>query len=95
MRRRLLIASWPVAALLPSWSARAQSSAFPSKQLRYIVPVAAGGGSDLVGRTVTERWGRLLGQTFIVDNIGGGGGSIACQTTAKAPADGCHLTTTP
>ena len=91
MRRRQLIASLPLAALLPQLSARAQMAAFPSKQLRYIVPVAAGGGSDLVGRTVTERWGKLLGQSFIVDNIGGGGGSIACQTTAKAPADGYTL----
>ena len=97
MRRRLLITASPLAALMPlgllgpHFSARAQTAPFPSKQLRYIVPVAAGGGSDLVGRTVTERWGRLLGQTFIVDNIGGGGGSIACQTTAKAPADGYTL----
>jgi predicted outer membrane repeat protein len=49
---------------------------------RYIVPVAAGGGSDLVGRTVTERWGAVLGQSFVVDNQSGGGGAIACQTTA-------------
>ena len=54
-------------------------------------PVAAGGGSDLVGRTVTERWGKALGQNFVVENIGGGGGVIACQTTAKAPADGYTL----
>jgi hypothetical protein len=33
---------------------------------------AAGGGSDMVGRTVTERWGRVLKQSFVVDNIGGG-----------------------
>ena len=59
--------------------------------MRYIVPVAAGGGSDLVGRTVTERWGKVLGQTFVVDNIGGGGGAIACQATAKAPPDGYTL----
>ena len=88
MRRRPFIAGLPAALLWPS--ARAQA-AFPSRPLRYIVPVAAGGGSDLVGRTVTERWGKLLGQTFIVDNIGGGGGAIACQTTAKAAPDGYTL----
>ncbi len=87
MQRRHLIATLPAAL---AWAPlRAQS--FPSRQIRYIVPVAAGGGSDLVGRTVTERWGRLLNQTFIVDNIGGGGGAIACQTTAKAAPDGYTL----
>jgi len=53
--------------------------------------VAPGGGSDMVGRTVTERWGRALGQTFVVDNLGGGGGVIAGQTTAKAAPDGYTL----
>jgi tripartite-type tricarboxylate transporter receptor subunit TctC len=89
MRRRHLLAALPAALTLPQTAAWAQ--AFPSRVLRYIVPVAAGGGSDLVGRTVCERWGKLLGQTFIVDNIGGGGGSIACQTTAKAQPDGYTL----
>ena len=88
MRRRPLIAALPLAPWLGS--AQAQS-AFPNHVMRYIVPVAAGGGSDLIGRTLTERWARQLGQPFIVDNIGGGGGAIACQTTAKAPADGYTL----
>ena len=87
MQRRTLIAALPAALAWPA--ARAQT--FPARQIRYIVPVAAGGGSDLVGRTVTERWGRLLNQTFIVENIGGGGGAIACQTTAKAAPDGYTL----
>jgi len=64
---------------------------FPARSIRYIVPVAAGGGSDLVGRTVTERWSKAIGQGFVVDNIGGGGGAIACQTTAKAAPDGYTL----
>jgi tripartite-type tricarboxylate transporter receptor subunit TctC len=87
MQRRTLITALP--ALLAWPAARAQ--AFPARPIRYIVPVAAGGGSDLVGRTVTERWGKLLGQSFVVENIGGGGGSIACQTTARAAPDGYTL----
>ncbi len=51
----------------------------------------AGGGSDIVGRTVTERWGKALNQTFVVDNQGGGGGMIASQTTARAAPDGYTL----
>ncbi len=90
MRRRTLITAVPAAVLaLPKF---ASAQAFPSaRPIRYIVPVAAGGGSDLVGRTVTERWGKALGQSFVVENIGGGGGAIACQTTAKAPPDGYTL----
>ncbi len=87
MRRRHLIATLPAAWL----AAQARADTYPSRPLRYIVPVAAGGGSDFVGRTVCERWGRLLNQTIIVDNIGGGGGAIACQTTAKAAPDGYTL----
>ena len=66
-------------------------AAYPSRPIRYIVPVSAGGGSDTVGRTVTERWGNLLKQSFIVDNQGGGGGVIACQATARAAPDGYTL----
>ena len=87
MQRRTLIAALPAALAWPA--ARAQ--AFPARQIRYIVPVAAGGGSDLVGRTVTERWGKLLNQTFVVENIGGAGGAIASQATAKAAPDGYTL----
>ncbi len=87
MKRRTLITALPAALAWPAVHAQA----FPSRALRYIVPVSAGGGSDLVGRTVTERWTRTLGQGFVVENIGGGGGAIACQTTAKAAPDGYTL----
>jgi tripartite-type tricarboxylate transporter receptor subunit TctC len=87
-KRRNLLLSIP-GLWLPAGFSLAQS--YPSKPVRYIVPVAAGGGSDLVGRTVCERWAKALGQTFVVENIGGGGGVIASQTTAKAAADGYTL----
>ncbi len=64
---------------------------FPNKPLRYVVPVSAGGGSDLIGRTVADRWGRVLGQSIVVENQAGGGGVIACQMTAKATPDGYSL----
>ena len=85
-RRHLLQAAAAVA--LPQW---AHAQPYPSKPIRYIVPVAAGGGSDMIGRVVTERWGRALGQTFVVDNVSGGGGVLACQATQRAPADGYTL----
>jgi tripartite-type tricarboxylate transporter receptor subunit TctC len=89
MKRRSLILATPALLGAPalSWA----QPAFPAKPIRYIVPVAAGGGSDMVGRTVTERWGNLLKQPFIVDNQAGGGGVIACQATARAAPDGYTL----
>src|SRR5256885_14549962 len=88
MRRRhfLHAASAPFA--LPRL-AFAQAS--PTKPIRYIVPVAAGGGNDMIARVVAERWGKLLGQTFVVDNLSGGGGVIASQATARAAPDGYTL----
>jgi tripartite-type tricarboxylate transporter receptor subunit TctC len=53
--------------------------------------VVAGGGNDMIARVVTERWGALLGQSFVVENIGGGGGVVASQTTARAAPDGYTL----
>jgi tripartite-type tricarboxylate transporter receptor subunit TctC len=85
-RRELLQAS---AALLLPLAARAET--YPVRPIRYIVPVAAGGGSDMIARVVTERWGKALGQPFIVDNQSGGGGVIACQTTARSAPDGYTL----
>ena len=87
MKRRDLLA----ALSLPGLAGVARAQAYPARVIRYILPVAAGGGSDFIGRTVTERWARLLGQAFVVDNIGGGGGAIAAQTTTKASADGYTL----
>lgn len=88
MKRRTLLQAAPAAALA-SWSAHAQG--FPDKPIRYIVPVVAGGGSDLIGRTVTERWARALNTTFVVDNQGGGGGVVASQATVRAAPDGYTL----
>ncbi|QHJ01323.1 tripartite tricarboxylate transporter substrate binding protein [Xylophilus rhododendri] len=90
MQRRTLLQA--AAMLAPgAWWAPARAQGYPDRLIRYIVPVAAGGGSDLVGRTVTERWGKAIGQSFVVENQGGGGGVIACQNTAKAAPDGYTL----
>jgi tripartite-type tricarboxylate transporter receptor subunit TctC len=88
MRRRELLLA-PPALLFAASNGFAQS--YPNKPIRYIVPVVAGGGSDFVARTVTERWSKALGATFVVDNQGGGGGVIACQQAARAAPDGYTL----
>jgi len=89
MKRRTLLQAAPALIFAPGL-ALAQTG-YPAKPIRYIVPVSAGGGSDMVGRTVTERWGKLLKQSFLVDNQGGGGGVIACQATVRAAPDGYTL----
>lgn len=88
MKRRHLLQAAGATLAVPQL-ALAQS--YPTKSMRYIVPVAAGGGSDMIARVVTERWGKALGQGFVVDNQSGGGGVVACQLTARAPADGYTL----
>jgi len=88
MKRRTLLRSAPAVLCAPG--VVLAQSVYPNKPIRYIVPVAAGGGSDMVGRTVTERWGQQLKQTFVVDNQGGGG-VIACQAAARAAPDGYTL----
>jgi tripartite-type tricarboxylate transporter receptor subunit TctC len=87
MKRRSLLQAAPALLGAPAWA----QQGFPNKPIRYIVPVAAGGGSDLVGRTVTERWGQVLKQSFVVDNQSGGGGTIACQATVRSAPDGYTL----
>jgi tripartite-type tricarboxylate transporter receptor subunit TctC len=87
MKRRLVLQA-ASATLLPGL---AVAQHYPTRPIRYIVPVAAGGGNDMIARVVTEQWGKLLGQSFVVDNQSGGGGVIACQLTARAAPDGYTL----
>jgi tripartite-type tricarboxylate transporter receptor subunit TctC len=76
-----------------SISAHAQNttSVYPVKPIKLIAPVAAGGGLDNIARAVAEKLSRSLSQTVVVENMGGGGGTIASQAIAKAPADGYTL----
>jgi tripartite-type tricarboxylate transporter receptor subunit TctC len=92
MKRRFVLR----AALLPGMGLAAVASpvraqAYPSKPIRYVVPVAAGGGADALGRNVTERWARTLNTTFVIDNQAGGGGAIGSQAIARAAPDGYSL----
>jgi tripartite-type tricarboxylate transporter receptor subunit TctC len=91
MKRRRLIVAVPLlvaAALLPGLAA---AQPYPSKTVKIIAPVQPGGGVDLVGRTVAEQLARSTGQSFIVENVSGGGGVIACQAVARAAPDGYTL----
>src|SRR6476659_11202809 len=61
---------------------------YPSKPITVIVPFAAGGPTDVVARLVGEHMGRTLGTTFVVENIGGAGGSLGMTRAAQAAPDG-------
>jgi tripartite-type tricarboxylate transporter receptor subunit TctC len=69
----------------------AAAQTYPAKPVKIIVPAQPGGGLDLIGRTIGDQLSKALEQSFVIENIGGGGGSIACQTTARAAPDGYTL----
>ena len=89
MHRRILLVS--VAALLAAASTGASAQAYPSKPVRLVVPFAAGGTTDIVARVVAEKINAHLGQTLIVDNKAGGGGSVGATEIARAAPDGYSL----
>jgi tripartite-type tricarboxylate transporter receptor subunit TctC len=89
MRRVVLLKGLAVfAAVLP---AMAFAQGYPTKPIRLIVPFAPGGTTDIVARIVSERMGSALGQQVLVENKGGGGGSIGALEVVKASADGYVL----
>ena len=61
---------------------------YPTKSVRIVVPATAGDGSDVLGRTLGKAMGELLGQTFVIENRPGAGGSIGADAVAKAAPDG-------
>jgi len=83
---RLLLAL--LAAVLPSL---VTAQAYPSKPVKIIVPAQPGGGLDLVGRTIGDQLSRALDQSFVVENVGGAGGTLAAMATARAAPDGYTL----
>lgn len=64
------------------------AQAYPSKPIRWVVAYAAGGGSDVLARTVASQLSKQLGQQIVIDNRPGGATNIAAEMVAKAPADG-------
>src|SRR6201991_1179516 len=78
-----------VAALMPH--TLAAQTGFPTKPITIIVPAAAGGPTDTVPRLMGESMGRTLGQTILVENIGGAGGTLGMARVSKSAADGYTL----
>jgi len=72
-------------------AAAGHAQKYPERPIRLIVPFAAGGTSDLMGRVIGGRLGEALGQTVVVDNRGGAGGTLGAALAAQALADGYTL----
>ena len=62
--------------------------AYPDKPVKFVVPYPPGGGTDVIARIVQGKFQQVLGQTIVIDNRGGGGGSLGTDIVAKSPADG-------
>jgi tripartite-type tricarboxylate transporter receptor subunit TctC len=69
---------------------RAQAQ-YPSRTVRVVVPFPAGATTDMLARLISQRLSETLGQSFVVENVGGGGGSIGADQVAKAQPDGHTL----
>jgi tripartite-type tricarboxylate transporter receptor subunit TctC len=80
--RRRMLAGFGAAALLPAqgWA----QAAWPSKPIRFVVPFAPGGSSEIVARATANELGKLLGQSVYVDNKPGGAGNVAMSEVARA-----------
>jgi len=79
------------AAALPAVSRFAWAQAYPTRPVRIIVGVAAGGGGDLIARVMGQWLSERLGQPFVIENRPGGGGNIGTEAVVRAPADGYTL----
>lgn len=85
MRNKALAISF--GALLAT-ALQASAQTFPTKPMTMIIPFAAGGPTDVLGRVVAQRMGELLGQQVVVENVGGAGGMTGSKRVADAAADG-------
>src|ERR1700730_1463094 len=88
MIRMILAALFAAAAGISS--AYAQGN-YPNKPIRWIVPYASGGGTDVIARPLALKLGEVFGVPIVYENRGGGGGLIAGETVARSAPDGYTL----
>ncbi|MGE4243548.1 Bug family tripartite tricarboxylate transporter substrate binding protein [Ramlibacter sp.] len=91
MNKRHFLSVIALASLSTLAGAASAQAAFPDKPIKLIVPFAPGGSTDLAARLVAEFAGRELGQSIVVENRAGAGGSLGMEMVAKAKPDGYTL----
>src|SRR3954447_20151551 len=80
-----------VASAVVAASVAPQAADYPSQTIKIVVPFPPGGGVDVVARVIAPRLSELLGQSVIIENRGGAGGSVGATFVAQAPRDGYTL----
>ncbi len=90
-RRALVALSLTSLALVAAGPLAQAQTAYPSRPIVMLVPQAAGGTNDIVGRLVSQKLGEVLASPVVVENRPGAGGNIGTQAAAKAPKDGYTL----
>ncbi len=91
-RRRSVVASAMGAALLAlAGGAWAQAASYPAKPIRLVVPFTPGGSTDILARAIGQKLSEAWGQSVIIENVPGAGGSIGAERVAKASPDGYTL----
>ena len=90
MRRGLLLSIF-AAMLLASGVCYGQQPAYPTRQVRIVVPYPAGGPTDLIARLIAQKLGERLGQSFFVENVAGASGAVGAGQVAHAAPDGYTL----
>jgi len=88
MSKLLRCAAVALALLLAAGSAIAQKGNYPDKPIRFVVPFPPGGGTDIVARVMAQKLSEAFGQSVVVDNRGGAGGTIGAEIAAKSTPDG-------
>ncbi len=88
LARRTILLALAASAFLHDGASPAAAQSWPTRPVTMVVPFAAGGGTDVLGRIIGRRLSEVLGQQVVIENVGGAGGMVGSARVAKAAPDG-------